>query len=103
MQTLQQLTVLVIPFFENQSSGTTGSTTYAWDFGDGNTSASYSPIHQYQNAGNYYPCLTIIDNSGCTSTHCDTIYSYGIPNCDVTLTHYNDTNLYTYGLYITMQ
>ena len=78
-------------FFVNQSSGTTGMTTYSWDFGDGNTSTSYSPIHQYQNAGSYYACLTIVDNSGCTSTYCDSIYSYGIPNCDVTLTHSNIT------------
>ena len=79
-------------FFVNQSSGTVGTTTYVWDFGDGNTSASYSPVHQYQNAGYYYACLTILDNTGCTSTYCDTIYSYGIPNCDVTLTHYNDSS-----------
>ena len=48
--------------------------TYAWDFGDGNTSSSPLPNHIYAGPGNYGVCLTVSDAAaGCTDTFCDTI------------------------------
>jgi PKD repeat protein len=48
--------------------------TYAWDFGDGNTSSSPLPNHIYAGPGTYAVCLTVSDAAaGCTDTFCDTI------------------------------
>lgn len=43
-----------------------GATTYAWDFGDGNTSTSTSPVHEYSAAGTYTVTLTAT-NGACES------------------------------------
>lgn len=48
--------------------------TYAWDFGDGNTSTQQYPTHTYAQAGNYMICLTITDATGCSSSTCDSTY-----------------------------
>lgn len=42
--------------FENTSYN---PTDINWDFGDGNTSTDFSPVHQYQNIGTYTSTLTI--------------------------------------------
>lgn len=42
----------------------TGSGTYLWDFGDGNTSSNQTPTHAIATAGNYTVKL-IMDNNGC--------------------------------------
>ncbi|WP_417611452.1 PKD domain-containing protein [Owenweeksia hongkongensis] len=53
------------------------TTTYHWDFGDGDTSNLPFPTHTYSNAGAYAVCLTAIsiDSVGvvCTSKFCDTL------------------------------
>jgi len=80
-------------FFFNTSSGTTTSTSYFWDFGDGDTSIDENPRHLYTTSGWYYVCLTIIDSSiNCYDTYCDYIniviaggggcqaYFYGMPS-----------------------
>lgn len=56
----------------NLSNNTSGTLTYAWDFGDGNTSNLQYPSHTYANVGMYTVCLTVADMF-CTSTYCDTI------------------------------
>lgn len=63
------------------SSGT-GTMTYFWDFGDGNTSTLQYPTHVYANSGFYNVCLTITDNIACTSTYCDSVgfTLFGGPN-----------------------
>ncbi len=38
---------------------TGGTNTYAWDFGDGNTSTAQSPQHSYAAQGSYNVCLTV--------------------------------------------
>jgi PKD repeat protein len=44
-------------------------TTWAWDFGDGQSSAEQNPVHQYAETGIYPVMLTIfIEETGCTST-----------------------------------
>ncbi|MEO0896454.1 MAG: T9SS type A sorting domain-containing protein [Bacteroidota bacterium] len=57
--------------FVNQSS--LGS--YSWDFGDGFTSSSISPIHTYQDSGDYVVCLIVNDflNNCGQDTLCSTI------------------------------
>lgn len=41
---------------------------YAWDFGDGGTSAAFSPSHVYYDVGSYSVGLTMITTSGCIDT-----------------------------------
>ena len=54
------------PFF---NGGTVdGIATYAWDFGDGQTSAAATPVHFYTVNGNYTVRLTITTNGGCTTS-----------------------------------
>lgn len=52
--------------FTNHSSGP--SLTYAWDFGDGNTSADENPSHAYSTNGVYTVKLTITDRYGCINS-----------------------------------
>jgi PKD repeat protein len=40
---------------------------WAWNFGDGTTSAEQSPVHQFQVAGTYTVTLTVTDNGGAQS------------------------------------
>lgn len=49
--------------FTNTSTSGSG-TTYAWDFGDGNTSTVMSPAHSYASAGTYTVCLIVTDACG---------------------------------------
>lgn len=41
---------------------------WAWDFGDGSTSAEQNPVHTYQNPGSYDVRLIIGDVNGCMDT-----------------------------------
>lgn len=52
------------------NTGTTG--TYAWDFGDGQTSDEASPTHTYATLGTYTVCLTVTGDCG-SATSCATI------------------------------
>ncbi len=62
-------------------SSSVGTTSWQWDFGDGNTSNSQNPSHIYSNAGNYVVCLTTIDSLGCGDTYCDSITIGTNGNC----------------------
>lgn len=45
--------------------------SYAWDFGDGNTSAGVNPTHTYVNVGLFQAHLTVTDDGG--GTHSDVV------------------------------
>jgi gliding motility-associated-like protein len=45
---------------------------YLWDFGDGTTSNTFEPTHNYQNPGDYTVMLIVSDASGCYAP--DTAY-----------------------------
>ena len=56
------------PSFDfTDGSTTTGTVTYAWDFGDGNTSVQQNPTHTYVDNGTYTVWLTITDDCGVDS------------------------------------
>lgn len=48
--------------------GTTGATTWAWDFGDGGTSTQQNPTHSFPTSGTYTVILTVTNANGCTDT-----------------------------------
>lgn len=56
--------------FSNQS---TSATSYAWDFGDGNSSTDFEPTNTYPGEGTFTITLTAQDNLGVTSTFSVTI------------------------------
>ncbi len=49
-----------------------GATTYAWDFGDGNTSTTTSPVHEYSATGTYTVTLTA------TNGACEAVDSFEV-------------------------
>ena len=52
----------------------TQANTYYWDFGDGDTSTTQSPLHTFLVPNNYNVCLTVTDSNGCNlNTSCHTI------------------------------
>ena len=68
--------------------------TYAWDFGNGNTSNQANPYYSYSTTGYYSPCLTVTDASGCTSTYCDTVYvQISSGNCFADFYHQSFSNV----------
>jgi PKD repeat protein len=63
-------TNLVASFFD----GSSGTTSWSWAFGDGNSSNAQNPTHTYALAGTYNVCLTASGNSGCPpSTVCNSV------------------------------
>jgi PKD repeat protein len=57
-----------IPLTVNFSDQSLGNiTTWAWDFGDGDTSDEKSPIHIYNDSGSYSVSLTITNPEGSTT------------------------------------
>ena len=51
--------------FTNTST-VSGTVTYAWDFGDGETSTEKDPVHTYASKGEYTVTLTVTDEQGGT-------------------------------------
>lgn len=49
-------------FFDNNSQN---ANSFFWDFGDGNTSNAYEPIHAYLTPGIYDVLLVAFDSTGC--------------------------------------
>ena len=64
-----------VSFTDN--STVSGTTSYLWDFGDGNTSVATNPSHTYSSAGVYDVTLTL-DNS-CESTFTDEVEVFTNP------------------------
>jgi PKD repeat protein len=54
--------------FTDTSTSAVPITSWAWDFGDGTTSASQNPVHQYGSAGIYTVILTVTNGYGSSNT-----------------------------------
>jgi PKD repeat protein len=48
------------------------SNNYVWDFGDGTIDSGQIITHLYE-LGEYEPCLTVTNISGCSETYCDSV------------------------------
>lgn len=60
-------------------NGSTQGLSVLWDFGDGNSSTDFNPIHTYNDSasGNYTVCLTVHDSiNNCNNQYCETLYDY---------------------------
>jgi len=57
-------TIGIAPLEVQFTSTSTGATSYAWDFGDGNTSTDENPIHTYNEPGLYTIKLTVTGPGG---------------------------------------
>lgn len=58
--------------FTNLSSGS-GTLSYYWKFGDGNTSANKNPLHAYENAGSYQVVLRVMTENKCADSMIKTV------------------------------
>ena len=54
--------------FSDISTGNDAISSYAWNFGDGLTSALQNPVHTYSTTGLYFPRLVVITQNGCRDT-----------------------------------
>ncbi len=63
-------TDLTCTFSDGSSDGNVGGSvaSYAWDFGDGETSTEANPVHGYAATGHYLVALTVTDDVGATGT-----------------------------------
>jgi gliding motility-associated-like protein len=65
--------------FENFSGGTPAPTVWSWDFGDGDTSPDFEPIHSYSALGKYKVSLSVTNSDGtCTFSKEDAV-NFTIP------------------------
>lgn len=69
-------------------TGAPYATTYAWDFGDGNTDIIQSPSITYSGVGSFTTCLDVTYSNSCQNQYCETISITGI-----------EENILTYDLY----
>lgn len=65
--------------FHNQSMGATG---WTWDFGDGEQSVEFEPLHLFPaGPGDLYPfCLIAVNDFGCPDTLCQPVAAVSDPN-----------------------
>lgn len=73
-----------VQFDDTVYSSLSAVTSYSWNFGDGSTSTSNDPTHQYTSAGTYNVRLIIGNNNGCKDTIIKTVIIHGKPNVNVT-------------------
>jgi PKD repeat protein len=74
------------PFTTQFSCTMPGTTTWSWDFGDGNTSTLANPQHTYATAGIYSVSLQVSTTPGCSGTSIanQLITVHSIPTVSVT-------------------
>jgi PKD repeat protein len=66
--------------FSNASTVSSGSMNHVWNFGDGNSSTSTSPTHNYSSTGTYQVKLVSTATSGCKDSITKTVNVYDIPS-----------------------
>lgn len=74
--------------FQPQIQNAQGTVSYSWDFGDGNTSSSSAPLHQYAfhacQGNTYTVSLTATDTAGCTASVQKTVTIDNDPHVSLT-------------------
>jgi PKD repeat protein len=77
--------------FFDQSSYSGPTASYFFDFGDGNISTDFSPLHCYTQPGTYTVTYTVTSGT-CTSTYTETITTSPNPYCDASFNISPDPN-----------
>ncbi|MBC8985534.1 PKD domain-containing protein [Pedobacter sp. N36a] len=74
-------TLISIPnyTFSFEDESTNSPTIWAWDFGDGTTSAKQHPIHTYPDTGTYKVTLTTFNQQGCSTSTFKHVTIKGVP------------------------
>jgi PKD repeat protein len=70
--------------FKNKSTISSGTMTYNWNFGDGNTSQDIDATHTYNSEGVYSVKLEATSDIGCKSSLTKHVYIDPAPNADFT-------------------
>ncbi|MCR5890373.1 PKD domain-containing protein [Hymenobacter sp. J193] len=65
--------------FTNTSTIGSGTMSYSWKFGDGQTSTAQHPTHTYAKAGTYKVELTTTGSTGCSTTSATMVTVYPAP------------------------
>jgi hypothetical protein len=60
--------LLQVSFTDGSRDANNDIASWAWDFGDGNTSSEQNPIHAYAAPGTYQVILTVTDAGGLTDS-----------------------------------
>ncbi len=83
--------------FTDSSTSKISIVDYNWDFGDGFSSQSSNPIHNYGRSGIYTVTLVVTNSLGCRDTAKQTlrINSPPLVNFNVTNTCFNDSTTFT--------
>jgi len=68
--------------FTSTSTVSTGTLTYAWDFGDASTNAVQNPLHLYNADGSYQVQLVVTTNNNCRDTMIKTVVVHPLPFVD---------------------
>lgn len=75
--------------FTDSSSTTAGTlTSWAWNFGDGFTSADTNPKHVYTSSGTFPVTLTVKNSIGCRESANKNVIIHPIPNADFVIDGY---------------
>lgn len=74
-------TVISIPeyTFRFEDESTNNPTIWAWDFGDGTSSALQNPSHTYPDTGTYTVTLRVANQQGCFTTTFKKVQIVGVP------------------------
>jgi len=66
--------------FNNESVINSGTMSYLWNFGSGDTSIQENPHYYYFSPGTYTVSLSVVSDSGCTSDVFHNVNVYSLPN-----------------------
>jgi PKD repeat protein len=68
--------------FANTSTLSSGTMTYQWNFGDGNSGGATNPTNTYASAGNYTVKLTATTDKGCINTATSSVLVFAKPTAN---------------------
>ncbi len=77
-----------IQFADSSTISAIGNiTSWQWNFGDGNTSTTQNPSHQYASSGNYTVQLIVTSTNNCSDTSSINIAIYDLPTASFNFTN----------------
>jgi PKD repeat protein len=77
--------------FQFTDASTMNPTSWAWDFGDGNTSMDQNPLHTFEAPGLYTVCMTVSNADG-TDTACQEVAVTFAPQASFTIEVLTDSS-----------